>query len=60
MNENGNFKEIDEKDEIKRKCVESQEILQFNLFVFLFCSLSDDLCLFWTNEWNSDQMNHIL
>ena len=59
MNENGNFKEIDEKNERKRKCIESQEILQFNLFVFLFCSLSDDLCLFWTNEWNSDQMNHI-
>ena len=43
MNENGNFKEIDEKDEIKRKSIESQEILQFNLFVFLFCSLFDDL-----------------
>ena len=46
MNANGNLKENDEKDERKRKCIESQEILQFNLFVFLFCSLSDDLCLF--------------
>ena len=46
MSENGNLKENDEKDERKRKCIESQEILQFKLFVFQFCSLCDDLCLF--------------
>ena len=46
MNENGNLKGNDEENEKKRKCVKNEEILQFNLFVFLFCSLSDDLCLF--------------
>ena len=54
MNENGNFKEIDEEDERKRKCVESKEILQFKLFLFLLCSLCDDLCLFRIKEWNSE------
>ena len=38
MNENGKFERIDEENERKRKCVESEEIHQINLIVLLFSS----------------------
>ena len=43
MNENGNLKEMMKKMKERENCVESEEIHQINLIVFLFSSLSDDL-----------------
>ena len=48
------FERIDEENERKRKCLESEEIHQINLSVLRICSLSDDLWLFWINEWTWD------
>ena len=50
MNENGKFERIDEENERKRKCVETEEINQINLIVLLFSSflmISD-----WFNQMN--------
>ena len=51
------FERIDSENERKRKSIKSEEIHQFNLIVFPFYSLSDDLWMFWRNVWNWDQMN---
>ena len=51
------FERIDEENERKRKCVETEEINQINLIVLLFSSFSDDFWLIWSNEWSWDQMN---
>ena len=51
MNENEKFERIDEENERKRKCVETEEINQINLFILSSCSLCDDFWLFWLNEW---------
>ena len=42
MNENEKFEKIDEENERKRKCVETEEINQINLFILPSCSLCDD------------------
>ena len=51
------FERIDEEIERKRKWIKSEEIHQINLIVIPFYSLSDDLWLFWVNEWIWDKMN---
>ena len=60
MNENGKFERIDEENERKRKCVETEEIHQINLIILPIHSLSDDLWLIWSNEWSWDRNESIL